>query len=117
MGHCSARIKNTKVGSEEANGAENEKQASKMEVDEVIPGMQSSSSGTDGDFLSCAKSKIGKRHVSKSKGPKKKGDTCGNVRKRRDHVCETLPISQMRLALYQVPECEPEENADCLVCN
>ena len=43
----------TQEGSEEVKGAENEKQGSKMQVDDVTPGMQRFSKETDGDFFLC----------------------------------------------------------------
>ena len=53
VGHCSARMKFLKGGSEEVKGADNEKQGSEMEVDEATPGMQTSSSETDGGLIMC----------------------------------------------------------------
>ena len=53
VGHWSVRIKTTKEGSEEVKVAENEKQGSKMEVDEGAPGMQPSSNETGGGFTMC----------------------------------------------------------------
>ena len=49
--HGSARITTTEEGSEEVKAAEKEKQKSKMEVDEVIPGTQPSSNEADGEWF------------------------------------------------------------------
>ena len=53
LDHWSALIKTRKEGSEEVNGAENEKQGSKMEVDEATPRVQSSSNETEGGLKMC----------------------------------------------------------------
>ena len=53
VGHCSARTKNTKEGSGDVKGAENEKLGSKMEVDGAAPGMQTSRNETGGGLKMC----------------------------------------------------------------
>ena len=74
--HWSARIKNTKEGSEEEKGAENKKQGRKMEVDEASPGKQTSNNETDGSFKMW-RSRRSEGNTCRSPRSKKKSDTCG----------------------------------------
>ena len=80
--------------------AENEKQGSKMEVDEATPGMQPSSNETDGGFRMC---EVEEQQVARVevKGPTKRVIRVESE-ETQPHVRGTLAIS--RWALRKVPQ-------------
>ena len=93
VAHWSARIKTTKEESEEMKGAENEKQGSKMEVDEATPGMQPSRNETEGGFTMC---EVEERQEARAKAqrPTRRVIRVESEEEMQDYVCETLAISQ-----------------------
>ena len=110
--------KTTKEGSEEAKGAENEKQGSEMEVVEATPGTQPSSNETDG-FATC---EVDERHEGnvEVQGPKRRVIRVESE-ETQDYVRETLAAdnrcSNQAVRFLQIASMVIEEGGEARTFN